>query len=107
MLFTVPYDPTKQYLNSMEILIAIILPTGPLRIPISHGSNLWKVQVLLCGGIWSQGVIGPYLFNSTAAGQSYLEMLNDYFYPIFCQLPGNESTALNQETAFCVFLDYE
>ena len=66
----------------------------------SAGLTVWA-------GIWSQGVIGPYLFNSTVTGQSYLEMLNDYFYPIFCQLRGNESIALNQQTAFRVLLDYE
>ncbi len=41
--------------------------------------------------IWSQDVIGPYFFKNTVTGQSYLEMLNDYFYPIFCDLPGNKS----------------
>lgn len=75
-----------------------------------HNSTYWATQnpnikweqsmesagLTVWAGIWSQGVIGPYFFNSTVTGQSYLEMLNDCFYPIFCQLPDNESIALNQ-----------
>ena len=40
--------------------------------------------------IWSEGVIGPYFFDSTVTGQSYLAMLNDYFYPIYRDLSGND-----------------
>lgn len=50
----------------------------------AEGLTVWA-------GIWSQGVIGPYFFNNTVTGESYLEMLNDYFYPAFCDLSGNKS----------------
>jgi hypothetical protein len=39
-------------------------------------------------------VIGPYFFDNTVTAQSYLTILNDYFYPVFCDLSGNESTFL-------------
>lgn len=40
--------------------------------------------------IWLEGVIGPYFFDGTVTGQSYLAMLNDYFYPIYRELSGND-----------------
>jgi hypothetical protein len=50
----------------------------------AEGLTVWAA-------IWSQGVIGPYFFEKTVTGQSYVNMLNDYFYPISCDLPNNES----------------
>jgi hypothetical protein len=44
--------------------------------------------------IWSEGLIGPYFFDNTVTAQNYLTMLNDYFYPVFCDLPDNESIFL-------------
>ena len=29
--------------------------------------------------------------------QSYLAILNDYFYPVYCDLPGNESIFFMQD----------
>ena len=48
----------------------------------AEGLTVWA-------GIWSEGVIGPYFFDNTVTGQSYLKMLEDYFYPTFCNFPGN------------------
>lgn len=49
----------------------------------AEGFTVWA-------GIWSKGVIGPYFFDNTVTGQSYLTMLNNYFYPIICDLSGNK-----------------
>lgn len=40
--------------------------------------------------IYYEGVIGPYFFDGSVTGQSYLAMLNDYFYPIYRDLSGND-----------------
>jgi Helix-turn-helix domain (DUF4817) len=32
-------------------------------------------------GIWSKGIVGPYFFDGTVTGDSYLAMLNDYLLP--------------------------
>jgi hypothetical protein len=37
--------------------------------------------VMVWAGIWSEGVIGPFFFDGTCDGQSYLAMLNDQFWP--------------------------
>ena len=44
-------------------------------------------EIIVWAGIRSRGVIGPFYFEGTVTGQSYLSMLNDYFYPIFRRLP--------------------
>lgn len=44
--------------------------------------------------IWSEGVIGPYFFEDTVTAQSYLTMLNNYFYPVYRDLSDNESIFL-------------
>ncbi|CAF4656865.1 unnamed protein product [Rotaria sp. Silwood2] len=70
-----------------------------------HNSVYWATQnpnvtiehtmqtegLIVWAGIWSEGVIGPYFFDDTVTGQSYIKMLNDYFYPLFHDLPDNES----------------
>ncbi|CAF3328987.1 unnamed protein product [Rotaria sp. Silwood2] len=70
-----------------------------------HNSVYWATQnpnvtidqtmqaegLIVWAGIWSQGVIGPYFFEDTVTNQSYIKMLNDHFYPLFYDLPGNES----------------
>jgi hypothetical protein len=58
----------------------------------AEGLTVWA-------GIWSQGVIGPYFFDNTVTGQSYLAMLNDYFYPVYSDLPDNESLFFMQDGA--------
>ncbi len=50
-------------------------------------------------GIWSKGVIGPYFFEDTVTAESYLSMLNEYFYPLYCDLPGKNSIFLMQDDA--------
>ena len=52
-------------------------------------------------------MIEPYFFDSTVTGQSYPKMLNDYFYSIYRQLPGNELTALIQGAICYVSLGNE
>jgi hypothetical protein len=32
-------------------------------------------------GIWSGGIVGPYFFDGTVAGESYLEMLREFVFP--------------------------
>ena len=64
----------------------------------AEGFSVWA-------GIWSEGVIGPYFFNNTVTGQSYLTMLNNYFYPIFSDLSGNELTISIAQPIFCDLLD--
>jgi hypothetical protein len=55
--------------------------------------------VTVWAGIWSRGVIGPFYFEGTVTGQSYLSMLNNYFYPIFRRLPNKQSLFLMQDGA--------
>jgi len=57
--------------------------------------------------IWYEGVIGPYFFDSTVTGQSYLAMLNDYFYPIYRELSGNDWIFFIQKSILCDLLDDE
>ncbi len=58
-----------------------------------------EAEVLMVwAGIWSQGVIGPYFFDSTVTGQSYLKRLNNYFHPVFCDLLDNELIFLSRMT---------
>lgn len=70
-----------------------------------HNSVYWAIQnpnltwehtmqaegVTVWAGLSSQGVIGPYFFDGTVTSQNYMEMLSDYFYPLFCDLPNSES----------------
>jgi hypothetical protein len=41
----------------------------------------------------------PYFFEDTVTGESYLSMLNEYFYPLFCDLPGKDSIFAMQDGA--------
>ncbi len=85
----------------MVILIVIILSIGQLKIPMLHGSTQCKLKDSLYGlvSIWSEGVIGPYFFDDTVTAQSYLTMLNDYFYPVYRDLSDNESIFFMQDGA--------
>jgi hypothetical protein len=47
--------------------------------------------------IRSRGLIGPFYFEETVNGLSYLSMLNDYFYPIFRRLSNQQSIFLMQD----------
>ena len=49
----------------------------------AEGLTVWT-------GIWSEGVIGPHFFDGTVIGQSYLAVLNDYLYPTYSDLSGND-----------------
>jgi hypothetical protein len=105
-LSIVLYGRMRQYLNSMDILTIIILPIGQLKTQMSHERLQCRLKGSLCRlGSWSQGVIGPYFFDRTVTGQSYLTILNDYFYPEFCDLPGNESLVFTQDLISCDWLD--
>ena len=56
----------------------------------AEGLTVWA-------GIWSQGVIGPYFLDNTVTSLSNLTGLNDYFYPVYCDLPDNESLFFMQD----------
>ncbi len=49
--------------------------------------------------VWSQGVIGLFFFEEPVTGESYLSMLNDYFYPLFCCFPDRHCIFLMQDGA--------
>jgi hypothetical protein len=55
--------------------------------------------ITVWAGIWSRGLRGPFYFEETVTGLSYLSMLNDYFYPIFRRLPNQQSIFLMQDGA--------
>ena len=55
--------------------------------------------LIVWAGIWSQGVIRPFFFESTVTGQSYLSLLNNYFYPLFRRLPDNNSMIFMRDGA--------
>jgi predicted DNA-binding transcriptional regulator AlpA len=48
-----------------------------VQIPVSHS----KDGVMVWCGITSDGLIGPYFFNGTVTGESYLNMLRDFLWP--------------------------
>lgn len=49
------------------------------------GVNVWA-------GVWSGGIVGPYFFNGTVTGASYLEMLQDVVLPELQNNPLFENT---------------
>ncbi|CAF4694672.1 unnamed protein product [Rotaria sp. Silwood2] len=49
------------------------------RIDIERDFNVPGISVWI--GISSNGIISPFFFNSTVTGESYVEMLKDYFEP--------------------------
>jgi hypothetical protein len=51
--------------------------------------------------ICSKAIIGLYFFNGTVSDESYLQMLKDYFYRVFCNLSGNQLIVFLQEPIFC------
>ena len=61
------------------------------------------VGLTVWAGISFQSIIGPHFFDSTMTGESYLKMLNDYFYSVFNNLSGNElhNSFFIQESIFC------
>jgi hypothetical protein len=38
-------------------------------------------QVIVWGGIWSNGVVGPYFFEDNVTSEKYLQMLKDNMIP--------------------------
>jgi hypothetical protein len=56
-------------------------------------------SVTVWTAIWLKGVIGPYFFEDTVTGESYLSMLNEYFYSLFCNLPGKNSILFMHDDA--------
>lgn len=70
-----------------------------------HNSVYWAIQnpnvtmeetmqaegVTVWVAVSSQGVIGSYFFDGRVTGQSYIEILSDYCYPLFRDLPNSES----------------
>lgn len=47
-------------------------------------------KITVWAGLWSKGIIGPYFFEENVNGDNYLTMLNDYFYPSYCNLPNDK-----------------
>ncbi|CAF1991725.1 unnamed protein product [Rotaria magnacalcarata] len=78
-----------------------------------HNSVYWATQnpnvtidqamqvegLIVWAGIRYQDVIGPYFFETTVTSQSYIKMLDDYFYPLFCDVPDNESFSFMHDRA--------
>lgn len=50
--------------------------------------------ITVWAGIWSGGIVGPYFFNDTVRGDSYLEMLQDTVFPELQNNPLYENTNL-------------
>ena len=57
---------------------------------ISLERSMKTEKVTVWAGIWSKGIIGPYFFEENVNGDNYLTMLNDYFYPSYCDLPDDK-----------------
>ena len=55
--------------------------------------------VVVWGGIYSGGVIGPFFFDDTVTGETYLSMLKDWFQPQFQQMNGHEEMFFMQDGA--------
>ena len=53
--------------------------------------------VTVWGGLWSEGLIGPFFFETTVTGQNYLSMLKDHFDPQFRRLPRKDSFLFMQD----------
>ena len=59
---------------------------------ISPGVCVW-------GGISAKGLIGPFFFEDTVTGQSYVQMLEEKFYPTVSGWPGLERTWFQHDGA--------
>jgi Helix-turn-helix domain (DUF4817) len=66
---------------------------------ITYEHTMQAEGVTVWGGLWYQGVIGPYFFEDKVTAKSYLSMLNDYFYPLFRRLRDKDSIFLMQDGA--------
>lgn len=53
-------------------------------------------KVVVWGGVWKQGVVGPFFFSGNVTGQSYLAMLQGDFLP--------ELERLHMQREVCIFM---
>lgn len=56
-------------------------------------------KVMVWAGIWSGGIIGPFFFDTTVTGDSYLEMLNEFLLPNLNEHPRFGSLMFMQDGA--------
>lgn len=57
--------------------------------------------VIVWAGVWSGGIIGPYFFPGTVSGQTYLDMLTDFLWPVVQQLPEEDAGFYFQQDGAC------
>lgn len=67
------------------------------QLTIERCVNSPGVMVWAC--VYASGFIGPYFFTENVTGTNYLNMLNDYFWPAFNQLPSHKSMFFMQDGA--------
>lgn len=53
-------------------------------------------KVVVWGGLWKEGVVGPFFFDGNVTGQSYLTMLQQEFLP--------ELESLHMQKEMCIFM---
>jgi transposase len=56
-------------------------------------------KVHIWAGICSYGVIGPYFFHNSVTASSYVEMLNNWFWPLIINMPEREAMWFMQDGA--------
>jgi hypothetical protein len=56
-------------------------------------------QVNMWGGIWSGGIVGPFIFDGTISARSYLEMLQTEIIPIIRTIPNHQDLWFMQDGA--------
>lgn len=55
------------------------------RLTIEHELNLPGICVW--AGVWSEGIVGPFFFDGTVTGLSYLQILTDPIFPVLMDHP--------------------
>ncbi len=61
--------------------------------------SLQSPKVVVWCAVWAGGLIGPYFFDGTLTGDSYLEMLQNFFWPLICDLPEINDLIFQQDGA--------
>ncbi len=60
---------------------------------------LHSPKVMVWAALWSGGMIGPFFFQDNVTGESYLEMLETFFFPQIAYLPERDELIFMQDGA--------
>ena len=61
--------------------------------------SLNSPKVMVWAAIGTSGIIGPIFFQENVGGESYLKLLMEDFFPVFCNLPNSSNLLFQQDGA--------